>query len=300
MIQLQLLLLPMVIFHNLYNENHKNSFYYVKKINLLYNNMTTILYNKFKNSLFKDVNSLGYAIKSLSGDIICIDGIIKTDNLESATSIGNITIKNKLKLNIGSSGCAIDLGAGDSTRTNDFYGTIRYREFGGLVLTGDEASKRIDMFADNVYIHANLNVDSVFYLNSIFYCNSLSSQPGNSILLNSNDTYHVLINYFKPSSGNVIFNRSCPYSNVNIEMGNLNVQSGNLSVVGNTNLTNNLIVSSGTTNLRNTTISGNLIITGSLSYNSLSNNNTFNSLSVTGYSTFTNTITCNYGIINYN
>ena len=175
--------------------------------------------------------------------------LLKSTNLELS---GNLTIDNNLTvdgttvvkacLNIdcGESGQCIDFAYGSSSRVDGFYGTIRYNQFGGLVLTGDHINKRIDMFGDNVYIHANLNVDSNFYWNAILYCNSIGAQSGQYLLLNSDDSRDIYINYFKPSSGGkVIFNRSCLASNssVNIEQGNLNVENGNC------NISNNLTIS---------------------------------------------------------
>jgi len=143
---------------------------------------------------------------SFKGSTVELTGNLTVDN--NLTVNGTTKLNIPLKLNCTSAGgSCIDLGAGDTTRTNDFWGTIRYRQFGGLVLTGNEGSEQVDIFR-NLYVHGTLNIDSNFYLNSILWCNSLSSQTGQSMTLNSGDGQNILIGYYKPSGGKVIINRS--------------------------------------------------------------------------------------------
>jgi len=184
-----------------------------------------------KNTIINDINNLGYALTT-SGNIIC-DSSVKTDNIESKTANGNVKIKRCLNIDVGTSGKCIDLASGDTRRTNNIYGTIRYNEYGsGIVLFGDQTAQRVDIF-NNLYVHGTMNIDSNFYLNSILYCNSLSSQSNNSLLVNSNDNQNVLINYYKPSGGKVIINRLCNATNssVDIEQGNLNLKNDSVTTI---------------------------------------------------------------------
>ena len=171
---------------------------------------TTNSFVTIKNALINDSNTLGYALTT-SGNIIC-NSSIKTDNIESKTTNGNVKIKRCLNIDVGTSGKCIDFGSGDTTRTNDFYGTIRYKEFGGLVLVGSQANEQVDIFR-NLYVHGTLNIDSNFYLNSILYCNSIGAQNNNSVTLNSNDGQNIFIGCYKPTGGKVIINRSCNATN---------------------------------------------------------------------------------------
>jgi len=150
-------------------------------------------YNKFNNTEIKDVNNLGFALRT---------GIIKID--------------------VGSSGKCIDLGAGDTTRPSDsLYGSIHYNNYGGVVIFGHYSNQRVDIF-NNLYVHGNLSNDSSFTVNEIV-CPSLFAQNQFLILISS-EGYDIFINYYKPSGpGNVIIDRSCNESkcHVYIENGNL-------------------------------------------------------------------------------
>jgi len=109
----------------------------------------------------------------------------------------------EIKIDVGSYGKCIDLGAGDATRPSDsLYGTIHYNNYGGVLIFGHYSNQRVDIF-NNLYVHGDLTIDATFTVNDIV-CPSLHAQSQN-LALNSSDNYDIFINYYKLSGpGKVI------------------------------------------------------------------------------------------------
>jgi len=200
------------------------------------------------NGILSLTDGLGTTIENgsiITGDITGDDiisntvttALLKSTNIELT---GNLTIDNNLNvngtsylksvlnINCGTGGKCIDLAYGDTTRSaNSLYGTIHYNNYGsGIVIFGDQNNRRVDIF-NHLYVHGNLNIDSSFTVSEIV-CPSIFAQSQN-LRLNSSEGSNIFINYYKPTTsngGDVIINRSCNGSHVQIENGNLYILNG--------------------------------------------------------------------------
>ena len=185
------------------------------------------LNHELSGNLIVDVNLSVGGTSSFTGIITANEKINGTSlKLTNDLSVSGIsTLKSCLNIDSGTSGKCIDLAYGDSTRTDNFYGTIQYNKYGsGVSISGDQTNKRVDIY-NKLYVHGDLSIDST----GTIYSN-LIKDYNNNLYLTTNNIYGDGI------SNDVGFNNvavgsyiGCGYLNCSNNLTSINIISNDVS-----------------------------------------------------------------------
>ena len=175
-------------------------------------------YNKFKNTEIKDVNSLGYAINTI-GNIIC-DSSIKTDNIESKTTNGNVTIKNTIINDINNLGYALTTSGNiicnssvktDNIESNTINGNVTIKN----TLINDSNSLGYALTTSgNIICNSSIKTDNI----------ESKTTNGNVTIKNALINDSNSLGYALTTSGNIICNSSIKTDNIESKTTNGNVK----------------------------------------------------------------------------